>query len=420
VKEKKLFRRRLLLLLLFSLLSSQVFADVLKKKKLDYYKDLNSEAFKKISVNYKSELFEKSNENLIVYYKKEASFKEKNLKKERETTFFERKKVSEKSKRRWKRAVNKVILINKVLKSFKNFPIKLVNVKSNEEKVTLLNNKDVLFVGRNERHKLSLRESLPLINQPDVRSMGHRGEGTSVVVIDTGIDYKKKEFGQCKLPEQRSFIPKGNCKVVFSKDFSSTMNVGLFEPKDDGKLDDSGHGTNVAGIISNIAPDTKLISLDVFTKIKIDGKVKNLASTSDIIEALDWVLENKIRYNIVAVNLSLGGPFSYKKDCSKDNYHYSQMFKKLLKASIIPVVAAGNEGHSAELGAPGCVKSALTVGSVKDTTDTVSDFSNGGPLVDILAPGESILAAGIRMSGTSQATPHVTGAIAILKGNRYY
>ena len=65
--------------------------------------------------------------------------------KERETTFFEGKKVSEKSKRRWKRAVNKVILINKVLKSFKNFPIKLVNVKSNEEKVTLLNKKDVLF-----------------------------------------------------------------------------------------------------------------------------------------------------------------------------------------------------------------------------------------------------------------------------------
>ena len=392
--------KTLLLTFISSIFASSVYAGALLKTKSHYYP--------KVSKDLQKSFFETKNNKFIVYYKEGSVFKNRSLK--------EKKVASPEARRRWKDSIKKVILINRVLKSFKNFPIKYIEVKTNKDKAKLLKNDQVLFIAKNKEHRKTLRESLHLINQPDVREMGHGGEGTSVAVLDTGVDYMRKTFGNCHLARKGTYHPGGNCKVVFAKDFSSEMRIGRYVPKDDGHLDDDNHGTNVAGIISNIAPRTKIISLDVFTKYKRGEEVFNTASTIDIIHALDWVVENKEKYNIVAANLSLGDSSEHGKDCSKQEYHYGEIFKKVLEAGVIPVVAAGNEGLASKVGSPACVKSALTVGSVTDTTDRVSRFSNGGALVDILAPGESIRAAGIRMSGTSQATPHVAGAIAVLKG----
>jgi len=405
--EKRVPRQFLLTLLFLVSLVSPAFAG-----KSTMYKKLTPKALNKISKELKKNLFEKTNTDFIVYFKEGAVFKETSSLKKMD----EKKGKSSRARRRWKKSIKKVILANRVLKSFKNFPIKYIHVETEEEKINLLNNDNILFIGKNKKFKKTLRESLNMINQPDVKKMGHRGEGTSVAVLDTGINYMKRTFGKCSLAPRGNPYPGGNCQVVFAKDFSSEMHMGRFIPKDDGQLDDDNHGTNVAGIISKIAPKTKLISLDVFTKYKEDDEVIITASTVDIIRALDWVVENKEKYNIVAVNLSLGDDSNYKEDCSQDYYNYNKAFEKVIKSGIIPVVAAGNEGHANGVGAPACLKDAVTVGSVTDTTDRVSKFSNGGKLIDILAPGESILAAGIRMSGTSQATPHVAGAIAVLKG----
>ncbi|MDC0255684.1 S8 family serine peptidase [Bacteriovoracales bacterium] len=403
--------KTILLTFISSIFASSVYAGAKIKNKSHYYKLLNLNHLK-VSKDLQKNFFEAKSNKLIVYYKKGSVFKISPVK--------EKKLNSPEVKRRWKDSIRKVILINRVLKSFKNFPIKYIEVKNNKEKVKLLKNDQVIFIAKNKEHRKSLRESLHLINQPDVREMGHGGKGTSVAVLDTGVDYMRSTFGNCRLAPIGSNYPGGNCKVIFSKDFSSEMRIGRYVPKDDGYLDDDNHGTNVAGIIANIAPQTKILSLDVFTRYKRGEKNFNTASTIDIIHALDWVVENKEKYNIVAANLSLGDSSQYGKDCSQQEFHYSEIFKKVLNAGIIPVVAAGNEGLKTKVGAPACVKSALTVGSVTDTTDRVSTFSNGGKLVDILAPGESIRAAGIRMSGTSQAAPHVSGAIAVLKGKNIF
>jgi subtilisin family serine protease len=98
---------------------------------------------------------------------------------------------------------------------------------------------------------------------------------------------------------------------------------------------------------------------------------------------------------------------------------------------IIPVVAAGNDGFADGVAEPACAPGAVRVGAVYDASlgqvawtpcidrntavDRVTCFSNSSSLISVLAPGARIVAAGVTMSGTSQAAPHVAGAIAVLR-----
>ena len=295
-----------------------------------------------------------------------------------------------------------------VMRNYDNLPLALVRIKSYEAFEKLMQNPDVkdLFEDGENRHHLT--ETLPFIGQPDVESQGYDGTGTTVVVIDTGLDYTRPAFGSCSAPGEEG------CKVVFARDFTE---------EDDGSPDDNGHGTNVAGIVAGVAEEAKLIGLDVF-----DG---NGALDSNVLSALDWVIQNRDEYNIVAVNMSLGRA-NYYTTCVGSPLGVA--FDNLRAVGVIPVVASGNSGLKSSIGFPACVPGAVSVGAVYDSnigpqlffgagcidTTTASDrvtcFSNSSSALTILAPGAVVTAAGITQTGTSQAAPHVAGAVAVLKG----
>jgi subtilisin family serine protease/chitodextrinase len=295
------------------------------------------------------------------------------------------------------------------LKHYSHLPVSFLRIHSKEALDKLLANPDVVGVYENAAERLFLAESLPLIGQPQVAAQGYMGAGTAVAVLDTGVDYTKTAFGSCTAPG----VPT-NCKIVYAQDFAPS----------DGKLDDNGHGTNVAGIVLGVAPGTKILALDVF---RSDG----LTYTNDQISAINWVIANKSQYNIVAINMSFGGG-SYSSPATNDARQST--LNALRSAGIMPVAASGNDGYKNALAAPAAIPGVVSVGAAydsamgamywgdplrcQDTTtgaDKVTCFSNSASFLTMIAPGSQILAAGTTMGGTSQASPHVAGAVAVLR-----
>jgi hypothetical protein len=317
-----------------------------------------------------------------------------------------------------------------VLKPYRYLSASFVRFHSAAALLHVLADPRVASIAASRVGTLSLAESLPLIRQPDVVNAGYKtGGGTYIAVLDTGVDYTNSAFGNCTSPNTPS-----TCKVFYAKDFTTGPdNVTV---QDDGQLDDDGHGTNVSGIAAGVAPATKLFALDVFYK---DADGAHHYKDEDLLSALNAVIGwKKAGYNIRAINLSLGyGPTYYSEStCTGPrSTQYSQAFKDARAWGILPVVAAGNDAAAsgyfqAGLSFPACVAGAIRVGAVYDSdtgwefwrdctdfvtaADQVTCFSQSGPGLTLLAPGSEITAAGITESGTSQATPHVAGAVAVL------
>ncbi|MGF1493621.1 MAG: S8 family serine peptidase [Microcoleaceae cyanobacterium] len=299
-----------------------------------------------------------------------------------------------------------------VISSYSHLPLNFVEVSSTEELDELVSHPDVVQVYEDTFELLSdssseseplksgsitstdlpsvdedidrpnLAQSLPQINQPTAEANGYIGSGTTVAVLDTGADPNAPGLGG---------------RIVFSRDFAP----------DDGAFDDDNHGTNVSAITAAVAPGTDIAALDVFTLIPGFGQG---AYTSDQIDAMNWSIANKSTYNIVAINMSLGGGQYFSPTTSDARYSVIQSAKS---AGILTVAASGNDGWSNSMGVPAAIEGAISVGAVS-TSDTVASFSNSANFLDVLAPGVSINAGGFNFSGTSMATPHVAGAVAVL------
>lgn len=314
-----------------------------------------------------------------------------------------------------------------VLTDYEYLPAIFARVKNQDTLAALATNPFIESLSENLAMQPYLAKSLPLIKRDLVPST-FSGAGTAVAVIDSGVDYTKPDFGSCSAPGS------SNCRVVEAVEIATQ----------DNQLDSNGHGTNVAAIIANVAPGTKIISLDAYG---------NAFSPDDLNKAINWVLANQAKYNIVAVNMSLGssmGVTSYTFKC--DNINPLQVAMAQLKAAgIAPVVASGNEGYYDRISMPACSTAAISVGMVFDSNvgksagstldyvypsdfprpqstcvndptaaDLVPCWANISPWLDLLAPGGIITAGGFSMSGTSQAAPHVSGAVALLRGTQNY
>jgi len=309
-----------------------------------------------------------------------------------------------------------------ISKHFDYVPISIANTNSWQGVRTLLNSPNVIGLSSDVEHKYAIAQSNPIINQPLSVSNGIDGNGTTVAVFDSGVDYTHSDFGSCTAPG----IPAG-CRVLYTQDFAA----------DDGQLDDTGHGTVVAGIVAGVASSANLVVLDVFNS-------SGSASSTNIISAINWVVANVNTYGIVAANFSLSDGTQHNSSCDSSGppgppstNPFTAAFNSLISVDILPVAASGNDGHTNGISSPACVTPAFSVGATYDfsfngtitwgqtpntCTDTNSQldditcFSNSGANLDLLAPGALTDVAGLTgFGGTSMAAPHVAAAAAMIK-----
>jgi subtilisin family serine protease len=294
-----------------------------------------------------------------------------------------------------------------LLNDYDALPMHRIKVRDISALQALLRTTGVAQVHSNQAHRPHMLESLPLIGQPMARKAGQIGLGQTIAILDTGADVTQPALGGCKAPG----VP-ASCRVRISMDFAP----------DDGQADDFGHGTNVAAIAAAVAPGASLVVGDVF---RSDG----LAYTDDILAGINWVINHAAEQHIVAMNLSLGIDVAQPGSCA-DSWA-ATAFALARAAGVLPIASSGNGAHANGLDEPACVPQAVSVGAVYDSamgsqswlpctdattqTDQVTCFSNASANLTLLAPGAEITAAGITDSGTSQAAPHVAGAVAVLR-----
>lgn len=291
---------------------------------------------------------------------------------------------------------------------YSHLPMAFVRVHTRRALDALSQHALVKAIYINEKKYPILTQSLPLINQPSVAAAGEAGTGTTAVVVDTGVDYTRSAFGSCTAPG----VP-ASCKVNYYQNIADTST----------SLDANGHGTNVSAIVLGVAPGTRVAMFNVFGAN---------TSTSDalIIQAMNWAISNQVAYHIAAINLSLGDSVNYTSPCSKSNAYVTPI-KNAKTAGIITVAASGNNAYTNGISSPACTPGAVSVGAVYDanvgglqysmctdattTANQITCFSNSASFLTLLAPGALITAGGYTMAGTSQATPHVVGAVAVLR-----
>ncbi len=269
-----------------------------------------------------------------------------------------------------------------------------------------------------------LDTATPATRAPQVWEGQNRGEGVTIAVVDTGID----PHPDLTRPDNR---------IVAFKDFVG----GLSEP-----YDDNGHGTHVAGCAAGngyasdgkyqgTAPGARLVGVKVLDKT-------GAGNLSDVIAGIKWCIDNRDRYNIRIISLSLGSPpsGSWRDD------PVCRVVEEAWNHGITVVAAAGNSGpEPGTISSPGNHPRIITVGASDDNdtadpgNDTIASFSSRGPTADgvekpdLVAPGVDITSLRVpgsyldkmspdnrtgsqylTLSGTSMSTPIVSGIAALI------
>ena len=210
-----------------------------------------------------------------------------------------------------------------------------------------------------------------------------KGEGIKVAILDTGIDLNHPDL------------------------ITNIKKTANFTRSHRGVEDVQGHGTHVAGIVAGVDNDRGIIGVAPHAEIyaaKVLGD-NGSGSYEDIIEGIEWARKNKVDI----INMSLGTHIKPPKK-------FHDAIKRAYEDGIILIAATGNE--NTKVGYPAKYDEVLAVSAI-DRDFERANFSNYGLKNEIIAPGVDILSTYrngkyAKLSGTSMATPIITGAAALL------
>ena len=293
---------------------------------------------------------------------------------------------------------------------------------------------------------LHTRQGIPLMDASQARTQ-YAGNGVSIAILDTGIDYTHAKLGGGGFP---------NAKVIGGYDFVSNKS----DP-----MDDNGHGTSVAGIaagdidstgdyVGGVAPGARLYAVKV-------ADSTGTAYDSTIISGLEWCIthqNDRATSPIRVINLSMGsGGFASASTCDSNWPSMAQIAANVAAAGIAFFASSGNSGYCNMVASPACISSVISVGAVFDaalgglgfcvdptscapnkqtyasctpqdvawayttSADQEAPYSNTASFLSLLAPSHNAYTTAMgggyapTFGGTSAASPYAAGAAAVLQ-----
>ena len=246
----------------------------------------------------------------------------------------------------------------------------------------LLEVEGVVFLTLNGELRIALDNAICIHHVDTVWDYGYTGEGISIAIIDTGID--PLHVGLNDFDDDPTTNDPKVVAFYDALDDSGDDGSGETEP-----YDDQGHGSHCAGISAGtgavdenpmggddskpyrgVAPDAWLVGVKVLDS-------GGSGSFAEVMRGMEWTIDNKIKYNIRAASMSLGGVWLVELTQEQEE-RVTHLANEMVAAGISLMIAAGNSAAYGTIGTPGAAKDVITVGSTEDSKE-LAVYSSKGP-----------------------------------------